>query len=257
MKLEEFLIDRPIAYTPPCNKWTENGVLILEKFVPDEIIDNYAKYGPFMHGSPGEATAYMKNADLLRLCTFKELAERLEMLCGEPMGCHLNLTGHVSTVREWHQDSYLNLHVDVQDRYLAVWAALEDINPDSGPFEYIPGSHHWGLFDNSRFLNYCLDNGLMTGSEVSSGLWHKKSEQILTPMVEDKIKRDGLEVKRFLGKKGDLLIWHHRTWHQGSKPKVPGMSRKALITHYSGVTKRGDFPPAIQSKWSGWYFPIG
>lgn len=216
MQLEDFLIQRPIAYQPPSNLWNEQGVLILKSFVPEEIIDDYAKHGPYLHGDRREATAYMHNIELLRLCTFKELAERLEMLCGEPMACHLNLTGWTTTVREWHQDSYLNLHVDVQDRYLAVWTALDDIHPDSGPFEYIPGSHLWGLFDNSRFLNHCLDHGLMTGTEVSSGLWHKKSEEILTPLVEDKIRRDGLEVKKFLGKKGDVLIWHHRLTHCGS-----------------------------------------
>ena len=256
MRLEDFLINRPIAYTPRCNKWNENGLLILEQFVPDEIIDNYAKYGPYLHGKPQEATAYMHNTDLLRLCTFKELAERIEMLLGEPGGCHLNLTGWTSTVREWHQDAYLSGDF-IQDRYVAVWCALDDIHPDSGPYEYVPGSHLWGLFDSAKFVNYCLEQAYFTGTEVSSGHWHKKSEQVLTPMVEDKIRRDGLEVKKFLAKKGDLLLWCSRLLHQGGKPKVPGMIRKAVITHYSGIYHRNDMPQAKQSPYGGWFFPIG
>ena len=70
--------------------------------------------------------------------------DKIEMLIGTPMGLNLALTGWRSTTRTWHQDDYLNPPY-INCHYAAVWIALEDIDPDCGMFEFVPGSHKWPL----------------------------------------------------------------------------------------------------------------
>ena len=53
---------------------------------------------------------------------------------------HLNLTGWVSTERNWHQDDYLNPFIN---SWYGRLVALDKISADAGPFEYVPGSHKW------------------------------------------------------------------------------------------------------------------
>ena len=52
------------------------------------------------------------------------------------MVLHLNLTGWISSERNWHQDDYLN-SAEINGWYLAVWMALDDVSPNSGPFQFI------------------------------------------------------------------------------------------------------------------------
>ena len=57
-------------------------------------------------------------------------------------------------------------------------------------------------------------------------------------------------------KKGDVLFWHPRLLHRGSTPNDFNLERRALISHYSGINHRPDFPTAVPVG-KGWIFPIG
>jgi ectoine hydroxylase-related dioxygenase (phytanoyl-CoA dioxygenase family) len=162
----------------------------------------------------------------------------MESLVGEDMLLHLALTGWVSTEREWHQDDYLNPPF-VAGWYAAVWMALDDISPDSGPFEYLPGSHRWGLLRMDKVRSFLTEEEL-TRKDPAAGVnqWPKYAERFVTPAVERRIERSGLPIRRFLARKGDVLIWHGRLMHRGSLPRVPGTPRRSLITHYSGINHR-------------------
>jgi ectoine hydroxylase-related dioxygenase (phytanoyl-CoA dioxygenase family) len=151
------------------------------------------------------------------------------------MFLHLCLTGWVSTERGWHQDDYLN-PPHVNSWYAAVWMALDDIHPDSGPFEYVPGSHRWPLMRGSKVRAH------MPWRQAMLPNWPALSEEFVVPAIDAEITRRGAEIRQFIAKRGDVLIWHGRLLHRGSKPNRPGMPRKSLICHYSGVTHRGDIP---------------
>ena len=165
-----------------------------------------------------------------------------------PMGVHLNLTPWVTTERNWHQDGYLNPD-HVTDHYLAVWVALDDIHPDSGPFEFAPGSHRLPKITHDRML------ASLTEKEQASPMWPKYSERILTPLFERLIVKAGMSVATYTPKRGDVLFWHARLLHRGSMANVPGMERRALIAHYSGIHHRPDMPPAVPYG-DGYLFPI-
>ena len=90
--------------------------------------------------------------------------------------------------------------------------------------------------------------------ERDSPNWPRFAENLVTPIFEDKIQSSGLPRKQFQARKGDVLIWHGRLAHQGREPQAPGAERRALITHYSAITKRQDLPRHRQHNGQGWYF---
>lgn len=209
--------------------------------------EDHAQYGVRKGGWP-DATPYMRHREIRDLLCDRDLAEVLFDAIGEPAGLHLNLTGWVSTQRNWHQDTYLN-PPHVGDAYAAVWIALEDIHPDSGPFQYVPGSHRWPVVTQDKIAQYV---------DLADPAWPTYSEAVLTPLWEAEIRRRKATVVTHLPKRGDLLIWHSRLVHRGSAPNVPGMRRKALIAHYSGIHHRQDMPPAVEHQpGGGLFFPLG
>lgn len=232
--------------------WNDEGVVIVPDFLPGPLIDAYCEewmtaHAPTArwHGWP-HATPYMENPALKALVTEPVLAGLLEGLLGEPAGVHLNLTGWVTTERNWHQDSYLN-PAHVGDYYAAVWFALADIHPDSGPFQYVPGSHRWPQVTRDRIADHL---------DIRDPHWPKQSEALLVPFFEEMIAERGGEVVSYVPARGDLLVWHGRLLHRGSVARKQGMERRALIAHYSGIDHREDMPPAQRVDGGGWYFPI-
>lgn len=256
------------APPPGPGDWNSDGCLYLPGLIPDDLIDAYEAEWADNNGlrrlrpvdgsdvcvieadRPGgyNETAYMVHPALMAICTYGPLADALEMLMGEPAGVHLNLSGWVSTERNFHQDTYLNPDA-VGDYYAAVWIALGDVHPDSGPFQYIPGSHLWHRLVRSKFEPYL---------DMRDPEWPKHSEDILTPLVLAEMDERGGELIGYLPKRGDVLIWHSRLYHRGSTAKVPGAYRPALIAHFSGINHRPDFPaPAVKHpEHGGYYFPF-
>ncbi len=241
-------LDRPdldeSTLTPEQLSWRRDGVVELRGFVPDAICDAYiaarSEVGPLGWLDP---TPYLRVPELRDLALYPPLMAVMESLLSEPMMLHLALTGWVSSERAWHQDDYLNPPF-VASWYAAVWIALDDIHPDSGPFEYLPGSHHWGLLRRDRVMTFLTDEEL-TRKEPLTGhnQWEKYAERFVTPAVERQIADSGLASRQFLG----------RLMHCGSKPKIPNMPRRSLITHYSGVNHRSDMPRRAQHEGGGIY----
>lgn len=177
--------------------------------------------------------------ELRAVALYPPLMDTLRALIGEEMLFHLALAGWVSTERQWHQDDYLNPSF-VNTWYAAGWIALDTITPDSAPFQYVPGSHRRGLMRGERIRD------LLTEEErrrrevtIDINQWPKYAERFVTPAVDAEIAAQGAEVVPFLGEKGHLLIWHSRPMHRGSVG-TPGVKRKSLITHYSGINHRPD-----------------
>lgn len=271
--------------------WSEDGVVALDKLIPDDLITAYqdewitangfrtlhphireGDTGSWTEGGasagdpsqlwvidaerPGgwpDTCPYMRHERLLELCMWGPLAEALEATVGEPMGLHLNLTGWTSTQRNWHQDGYLNPD-EVGDAYAAVWIALDDIRqPDCGPFQFIPGSHRWHRLMQSKVFA----SGIIDPADPA---WPAKTEAVLTDLVEAQIRERDALVVDYLPNKGDVLLWHPRLYHRGSAPRVENVYRPALIAHFSGIRTRTDFTRAhgdpVQHPSGGYYWPI-
>lgn len=247
--------DNPTAVrTHDAEHFAEHGYLISEGLLDDDTIDRYCsefeKVFPERAEAWQYATPYRDHPFVQELVTDRRITEKADELIGEEMAVHLNLSNWRSTQRNWHQDGYLNPDGNL-DWYVAVWIALDDIHPDAGPFEWIPGSHR--MFDVIRKIRMLRALPL---EQATGPNWPTHSEAILTPFFENQISELNLDVHQFLAKKGDVLFWHARTLHRGSPPNNPNLERRAMIAHYSGVTHRPDMPAPIQLPNLSWVFPV-
>lgn len=212
-------------------QWREDGVVIKRGFVPDDLIDAYWEVRSKLDRPHGwqSGSPYLHVPEVLDLAAHRPLVELLEELIGEPMAVSLNLTGLVSTERNWHQDDYLNPPATM-GWYAAVWVALGDTDPDSGPFQYVPGSHRGRLLRKERVRMY------LTPDERDEPVWPRTAERFVDKAVEDELERQDARIETFLGKKGDVLVWHACLLHRGSPPRVPGSQRLSFISHYHGLS---------------------
>ena len=237
--LDQPILDEP-ALTPEQDSWRRDGVVVLRNFLPASVIDPYiirrqALNSPLGWHSP---VPYLQVAELRAVALYPPLMHMLKHLVGETMLLHLALTGWISTERDWHQDDYLNPPF-VNGWYAAAWIALDRIDPASGPFEYVPGSHRWPVMRGESVRRFLTEEerGRLDGGVNN---WPKYAERFVTPAIEQEIARQGAASRTFLGVKGDVLIWHGRLMHRGSLPRMPGRERRSLIVHYSGIQHRPD-----------------
>lgn len=223
--------------------WRDNGYLVLKNFIPTDVVDGYCKVREAFGRPEGWGPVpYLYHDEVKDFCLYRPLVDVLEKLLGDRVILHLNLTGWVTTERAWHQDDYLN-PPNVHGSYLAVWAALDTIHPDCGPFEFFPGSHRWRTLTQKNVrANLPPEQAAAEGLPGQTGHWTYFSENMIADAAADYAARQNVQSETFLGNKGDVLIWHGCLLHRGSKANQPGMQRKALIAHYSGVDNRTDFP---------------
>jgi len=234
--------------TPEQLSWRRDGVLLLEGFLPEDLVDAYVARRGALENPAGwlSPSPYQHVPEMLALALYPKLMEIQKHLLGEDMLLHLALTGWISTERNWHQDDYLNPDF-VTTWYTAVWMALDTIDPDCGPFEYIPGSHRWPLMSGEK-VRQLMSQEERDRREGPQGInqWATYSERFVAPAIETEIQERGVAPVRFHGKKGDVLIWHSRLMHRGTAPRRPNLERRSLIAHYSGVNHRPDMPDRVK-----------
>lgn len=239
----------PSMLTADQRQWWESGFLIKEDFVPDALVDAYWEVRSKIDNPIGwwSGAPYMHVPEVLDLAVYRPLVDLLEELIGEPMAVNLNLTNTLSTERNWHQDDYLN-YPGTKSWYCAVWFAVGDIDPDSGPFQYVPGSHRWPLLRRDR-VKLFLDP-----AERDDPSWTKLTEKVLDDVIAEEIERRDATVCTFVPKKRDILIWHGRLMHRGSVPRVPGTERRSFIAHYTGLNHWAEGPNVGHHRDGGLYF---
>lgn len=256
-------LDRPdLDYsklTPEQISWHRDGVVILSDFIPADLIDRYVEVRARLPKPGGWTTPqpYEHVPELLRLSLYRPLIEVMNGLIGEEMLLHLNLTGWISTERDWHQDDYLNPPF-VNCWYAAAWIALDRIAAASGPFEYLPGSHRWPLLRGDK-VQACMTaaDHAQLAAAGEEHLWPTLTQKYVVPAVEAEIRARRAVARQFLAEKGDVLIWHGALMHRGAKPAAPGIERRAVIAHYSGLSHRPDVPVRKQDEHGSYYGSLG
>jgi hypothetical protein len=236
----------PRELTEKQRHWAEQGYLILEGAIPEQVVDEYVGVRASLPDSL-DHEAYIHVPKMRELALYPTITSTLAELIGEEMGLSLSLSNWASTERNWHQDEYLN-PPHVKAHYLATWIALEDIDPACGPFEFVPGSHRWGVLARDRVQRF------LTLREMRSPNWPKRSERVLNDVYQRLIADRDVEPKRFLGRKGDVLVWHSCLAHRGSVPTDRTVKRRALICHYTALSKGTAYYPKLGAVPSGGKF---
>lgn len=105
---------------------------------------------------------------------------------------------------------------------VAAWIALEDIDADSGPLAYVPGSQKFAFYP-FRPGEYVYDPSRHSGQEVGAAI----------DFYDEQLRQSGLPTLHFLAKRGEVFIWHSALMHGGAQPVSPERTRKSLAIHYS------------------------
>ena len=101
---------------------------------------------------------------------------------------------------------------------MASWVPLQDIEEGSGELIFYPGSHR------VRERLY--------GGVSKSYFGYEQGHTKLFDEVVAECEAKGIRQERFLGKRGDVLLWTSDFAHGGAKITKPGSLRRSLVSHY-------------------------
>lgn len=233
--------------------WRKNGYVIFEQAIPTEwidmlwgevehVIEDHEKYDmqvridlPAFAKTPvlpvkdvpqsvlnGPYIKYMDFHDASvvgkKIMLHKHIVTFLEAVFNDRVVAMQSLLFKYGSQQPTHQD-FAYVVSEIPSHLAAAWIALEDVQPDSGPLFYYPGSHTIRKFD---FGNGIFFNGESTNDPNDFANYLDKVCQ-----------ESGLKRETLLIKKGDLLIWHAALAHGGDAIQSQTQTRKSYVCHYS------------------------
>ena len=160
---------------------------------------------------------HLMSGEVRELALEPELVPILEGVLGEPAV----LFGS----QNYQRGSSLRMHIDslyttprTPHSLAAAWIALEDVHPDAGPLFFYPGSH--------RIALYRFNDGSHHASPDEEADWFD--------YIDVQIRLRGLKQRKFLARKGDVLVFHADLVHGGCPVRDAGRTRGSLICQYFG-----------------------
>lgn len=156
----------------------------------------------------------------LELFCSPRLVRFLRAVLGEKPMLFQSLSFDKGSEQGLHQDTAYVV-VDHPLELAACWIALEDVQPGSGELQYLVGSHRLPDFDfggNKKHWN----------SEQDGNAIHEEWARWLVSEGQ----RRGLALKKFMAKRGDILVWHADLAHGGSPIADRDLTRKSLVGHF-------------------------
>jgi len=228
------------------NYYEQNGYVVIRNLIPSELCDVArqfftAEIKPYQQYLYRQATAnpekhvltshgYMLNSLLniqdlntkkfpnfkqtgLSILTHENIQKVVSGILGEP-GTIIQTMYFEGNPATWaHQDTYY-LDSTELGRMIAVWVAVEDIQPGSGRFYVYPGSHTIDMTSN--------------GGDFDIAFNHSRYKQL----VIDIIKKYQLKCHAPALKKGDAFFWNSKTIHGSLETSQSEYSRSSFTAHY-------------------------
>lgn len=153
----------------------------------------------------------------------------LDSFFQEEAGVYSSLTFKYSTQQPVHRDTP-HFYTYPYAKFVGVWSALEDIDPDSGPIFYHPNGHLFDL-DRRQFLleavkrdpSAPLKDQLLTALDLYNGEVIRRSKEISNPIS-------------ILLNIGDVVIWHPELPHGGSIAIKPDLTRWSMVCHCAPIS---------------------
>lgn len=245
--------DVPYDMADKLRSWEQNGYVVLEKIIPEAMIDNF--WGDFqklvqnpdkydlsvridldefkpnqernIKEFPKEALLgkYVKINDFhnssvagKKLMTHPYIVSFLEAIFNQKVVVMQSLVFMYGSQQPTHQD-FPWVTAKIPSHLAAAWIALEDIKIDSGPLYYYIGSH--------RMPKFNFGNGILFKKEST------KSPLEFAQYLDQTCAEHHYPKETLLIKKGDVLIWHAALAHGGSMITNPEQTRKSFVCHYS------------------------
>ncbi len=130
-----------------------------------------------------------------------------------------------------HQD-YRYWQFSTSPQMLTCWIALDDMSPEIGPVELIPGSHRWGEFASKRSLADDFQE------QVDGGNVYTDVADSLRPPDAD------MRFVPVLVPRGGAVFFHSLMVHSSGVNRT-GRRRRALSIHYASAECRIDLTRTV------------
>jgi hypothetical protein len=171
---------------------------------------------------------WQTNNEIKKIAIKEKILITLEMLYGRPMRPFQTLNFKQSPVQAWHQD--FSHFATINNYMCGVQTLLQDVDEDQGPLKVLVGSHKLGpLFYDDIGITARVDEH--TDPNTYSTGAYRRYEEYLERYT------DKYPIKKFTGRKGDIIIWHGSLLHGSpllGDPK-PMRSRLSQVVHYLGT----------------------
>ena len=213
--------------------YEKNGFAVFENAIEHELLDAYN--ASWDRDNSTKFDEWGNNFGWEGHGTYLKFQEILDILCHEkihrffidakiPVALHHSDTFGTSSEKPWHHDSTI-VNPMASDNYIGVWVAVEDVQPTAGPLEFMPGSHKWH-WDKAEIYGRTDANPEPNWKPQDPN--YDSIQQMIDIHPESK-------PFIFLGKKGDLIIWHGNLLHRAQKRVDETITRKAVIGHYCNM----------------------
>lgn len=221
---EHQLPDRGLSDTEirQARDYRENGFLQLAFDMPNfemaaaKIVADLADH---YNGERRIQDAWRFNEDVRRIACHPPIIDLLRLLYGREPIPFQTLNFRVGTEQPLHCDAaHFN---SMPERFMCgVWVALEDVDDDNGPLEYVAGTHKLPCYASVELG--IVSQAEKTGQEHGeyNALWQR-----LGPAL-------GLRRQVFTPSQGEALIWAANLLHGGHRQEDRARSRHSQVTHY-------------------------
>jgi len=195
--------------------------LVVETFEPDSILRAIPPHVSVRAGRTKMLDLYTCSTAARDAIAAPRVIEFLSVIFEDQPKAFQGLGFWNGSQQAIHKDSAY-VKIDSNPMHMAAtWLALEDIQPGTGELEYYIGSHRAPEF---------LFGGSYKWMES-----HPEEHDRFLQSLHDDAKSLGHLKGSFLGKKGDVLVWHADLAHGGSQITQPSLTRKSLVTHFTPV----------------------
>jgi phytanoyl-CoA hydroxylase len=208
--------------------FNETGYVLLEKYFSSELVDKINHEIDTLIANKTVSYRYINkimfafhHSELIRSVGENiKLLELLSALLEGDATLFQSINFLMGSQQKTHSDS-IHMTTFPLGGLLGVWIALEDIDEESGPLHYYPGSHKFPYYLNSDYNN-----------EGTKFLLGDQDYTEYENMLAGKIEALKPEKKVFTAKKGDLFIWHANLMHGGEPHLNKDKTRKSMVFHY-------------------------
>jgi ectoine hydroxylase len=210
-------------------QWPEKGYAVLDHFVKPEFVDQVnadlellIKKGEIAYDYTNTRVMnlYRHSAAAKKIVTDEKLLKILSFILGKKVVPFQSINFVYGSQQRTHSDS-IHMTTHPLGYLVAIWVALEDLEPGCGLLHYYPGSQKLPYVMGEDFEN--SNTSLMVGNDFYAN-YEKKIGEIIT--------KQNLKKEVFAAKKGDLFIWHANLLHGGEPRTNPTATRKSLVAHY-------------------------
>lgn len=207
--------------------YNKNGYLIIKNCIDTELVDQtlselQADPNLFSYKKPRAVQLWRKMKGVQKIATNPKVLQTLELLYGREPIPFQTLNFKYGSRQKPHSDS-IHFH-SLPERFMCgVWVALEDINPQSGPVTYYPGSHKLPVFDYQD-----ISSEFRPASDLPDSFYYENYE----PFIQKTMDAHGFSPEKLIINKGDLLIWSANIIHGGTAIENPNLTRWSQVNHY-------------------------